>query len=387
MVKTGLDVILQKKDRELKDLRFGLIVNASSVDARLRDTVTILQDRRYKIICLFAPEHGLWGNSQDQIKEENFYDIYSSLRVFSLYGLTKKPTRPMLEIVDALIFDIQDVGSRYYTFIWTMALAMEAAEQYKKKFIVLDRPNPINGITLEGPVLNQKFRSFVGLFPIPVRHGMTTGELAILFKREFFSDLDLKVIKMRGWQRKMWFDETGLPWIMPSPNMPTLNTAIVYPGMCLLEGTNLSEARGTTRPFEIFGAPWLDPFRLGQELKRLNLPGVCFRPLFFKPTFHKYKNQNCGGLQIYVLDRNRFKPFLTALKILKLIKHRYRQKFAWRQPPYEDEEKLLPFDILAGNNVIRRRIESKKDLGDMERLWQKDLEFFKKKRKGCLLYQ
>lgn len=386
MVKNGIDVLSRNYRLISKKLHLGLIVNSSSVNARLIHTITIFQDAGYKISAIFAPEHGLWSSSQDQIKENGFFDRHTKTKVYSLYGKTKKPTRAMLEEVDAMVFDVQDIGSRYYTFIWTMALAMEACLEYKKPFIVLDRPNPIKGTAIEGAVLDAKFRSFVGLYPIPIRHGMTSGEVAVFLKKWYFIKLKLDVIKMQDWHRDMWYDDTGLPWVMPSPNMPTLDTAIVYPGMCLLEGTNLSEGRGTTRPFEIFGAPWIDPYRLKQVVDKEDLPGLFLRPLFFKPTFHKYQQENCGGLQIHVMDRNSFKPVLTCVAIIKAIRHFYPRRFSWRRPPYEDERRLLPFDILAGTDTLRNDIESDAPLGKIWARWQGQIRDFQKRRKPCLLY-
>ena len=241
------------------------------------------------------------------------------------------------------------MGSRYYTFIWTLDLCMQACHELGKTVVVLDRPNPINGVGVEGPVLDPEYASFVGLKPLPVRHGMTIGEIGLYLCAEFYHGLDYRVVTMKGWKRNMWYDGTGLPWVLPSPNMPTLDTALVYPGMCLLEATNLSEGRGTTRPFEIFGAPFVRPDTLVHVLDEFKLPGVVFRPLSFLPTFQKHANVLCGGAQIHVTDREKFKPFKTGVAVIKAIHNTWPREFAWKQPPYEYEEVKLPIDILAGS--------------------------------------
>jgi uncharacterized protein YbbC (DUF1343 family) len=257
----------------------------------------------------------------------------------------------MLQDLDLLLIDLQDVGARYYTFAWTMYLAMRACERQKVRVIVLDRPNPINGVEVEGPKLNPEYRSFVGMHPIPVRHGKTIGELAIQFRNECFPTCALTVLPMKNWDRAMWFDQTGLPWVMPSPNMPTLTTATVYPGMCLFEGTNVSEGRGTTRPFEIFGAPWIDPEKLCRELNSLKLAGTHFREMFFQPTFNKFFDQLCGGAQLHVTDRNAFRPFETGVEVIRCIRRIYANHFQWKSPPYEYEYKRLPIEVLLGGPV------------------------------------
>ena len=271
--------------------------------------------------------------------------------VYSLYAEHREPTAEMLQDLDVLLVDLQDIGARYYTFIWTMYLCMRACEKNGVAMVVLDRPNPINGISVEGPLLDPHYRSFVGLHQIPVRHGKTIGELAQQFRDEAFPKCKLSILPIKNWNREMWFDHTGLPWVMPSPNMPTLDTATVYPGMCLLEGTNISEGRGTTRPFEIFGAPFIDPEKLSSELNALNLPGVFFRENYFQPTFHKFAGELCGGVQIHVTDRDEFRPFLTGVEIIKRIRKIYGKEFQWRQPPYEYEWKRLPIEILIGDAI------------------------------------
>ncbi len=338
--------------------------------------------------ALFGPQHGIRGETQDNMVEwEGFRDPRTGLPVFSLYGTRRKPDPAMLRDIDVLVIDLQDVGSRYYTFIWTMELCMQACAEMNKSAVILDRPNPISGLLAEGPVLNETYASFVGRRPLPIRHGMTIGEIGHYLREEYHPALDLSVIPMEKWERNMFFDQTGLPWIMPSPNMPTLDTALVYPGMCLLEGTNISEGRGTTRPFEIFGAPFIDPDLIVERLRAYKLPGVAFRPTYFQPTFQKHAGSLCGGAQVHILDRKRFRPFKTGVAILKAIYERYTEHFAWKQPPYEYEYEKMPIDILAGSDKVRRDIESREPLDRMEEWWLAECQAFdRKKRRTYLLY-
>jgi len=387
-VKTGLEILLANRTEILKNRRVGVVVNPASVDSRLRSTVNLLSAHpEIDLTAVFGPQHGTRGETQDNMIEwEDFRDPDRGLPVFSLYGKTRKPTAEMLAGVDTIVFDLQDVGARYYTYIQTLALVMEACSGCGKELVVLDRPNPINGVDLEGPVLSPHFRSFVGLYPLPIRHGMTMGEIAEYLNREFRLGCDLKVIPMEGWQRSMFFDETGLPWIMPSPNMPTLDTAIIYPGMCLLEGTNLSEGRGTTRPFELCGAPWIEPEDLAETLHYMKLPGVRFRPVYFEPTFHKWSGQVIGGVQIHVLDRRVFLPFLTGLAVIQSFRTAAGSGFRFNDPPYEYEYEKLPFDILCGTDRIRIQMEKSVPLNEIQNAWMDSLRKFSEKRKQYLLY-
>jgi uncharacterized protein YbbC (DUF1343 family) len=322
------------------------------------------------------------------VEWEGFRDKSTGLPVYSLYSHTRKPEPGMLSDIDVLVIDLQDVGSRYYTFIWTMDLCMQACLELKKSVVILDRPNPIGGIITEGPVLDTAFSSFVGQRELPVRHGMTIGEIANYIKDGFYPSLNLHIITMHGWRRQMWFDNTGLPWVMPSPNMPTLDTATVYPGMCLLEGTNLSEGRGTTRPFEIFGAPYIEPERLVNRLDSFRLPGVFFRPLYFQPTFQKYSGRLCGGAQIHIINKQRFRPFKTGVAIIKAVHDLYPEQFQWQQPPYEYETEKMPIDILAGTDRLRRYIEEGTSLDRMEEWWTEECrEFQKRVRRNYLIYK
>jgi uncharacterized protein YbbC (DUF1343 family) len=388
-VKPGLEDITTAWPSHMKDARIGLLVHPASVTRTLVHAVDIcMKSRVFRLTALFGPQHGIRGETQDNMVEwSGFRDKTTGLPVYSLYGKTRKPTKEMLRDIDAVVIDLQDVGARYYTFIWTMALVMEACAEMRVQLVVTDRPNPITGSITEGPLLRREYKSFVGLHPLPVRHGMTIGELAFYLKDRFYTAARLHVISMRGWRREMWFEDTGLPWLLPSPNMPTVDTALVYPGMCLLEGTNLSEGRGTTRPFEIFGSPYIVPHQLVRRLSDFKLPGVLFRPLYFQPTFQKYAGSLCGGAQLHIMDREKFKPFRTAVAVLKAVYDLSPMEFAWKEPPYEYENTLLPIDILAGSDLLRKDIESGASLKDIERRWTGELrEFNRKIRKNYLLY-
>jgi uncharacterized protein YbbC (DUF1343 family) len=389
-VRTGLDLIDKKWPNKLKGSRVGLLVHPASINKNLEHAASLfLKSNKFKLKALFGPQHGILGETQDNMIEwEGFRDTKSGLPVFSLYGHSRKPEPSMLQEIDVLAIDMQDIGSRYYTFIWTMDLCMQACVEMNKSLIIIDRPNPINGHLIEGPVLDMAFSSFVGQRPLPVRHGMTIGEIGTYLRNEFYPSLDFHVIPMQGWKRKTWFDETGLPWVLPSPNMPVPETAIVYPGMCLLEGTNISEGRGTTRPFEIFGAPFIEPDKLIKHLLRFKLPGLIFRPMYFQPTFQKHIGKLCGGGQIHVINRERLKPFKTGVAIIKSIHDLYPEHFAWKQPPYEYETEKMPIDILAGTDRLRKDIEKGEELDKMEEWWQEECSQFNKKvRKKYLLYQ
>ncbi|MFP4081994.1 MAG: exo-beta-N-acetylmuramidase NamZ domain-containing protein [Candidatus Aminicenantes bacterium] len=374
-VKLGVEVFVESRLDLVKDRRVGLITNPTGADSQLRSTVQLFYENpEIHLKALYGPEHGVRGNAQPGEYVPFYADKKYNIPVFSLYGQSKKPVPGMLKDIDqymrsfdiemegkipeesmvedmeVLVFDIQDVGTRIYTYIATMAYCMEACAEKNIEFIVLDRPNPINGLDLEGPVLQYpEYSSFVGLYPIPVRHGMTVGELAKLFNDRFLKEkASLTVIPMQGWEREMWYDETSLPWIMPSPNMPTLQTATVYPGQVFLEGTNVSEGRGTTRPFEYFGAPWIDGHDLSEELNGLQLPGVVFREAWFVPTFSKYQGKLCGGAQIHILDRNVYQPFEAALHILKTIMDLYPRDFRFHQEY---------FDKIMGTSRVREALE------------------------------
>ncbi|MCX7724934.1 MAG: DUF1343 domain-containing protein [Thermodesulfovibrio sp.] len=388
MVNSGIDRFENTLPKRFCGVRAGLLIHPASVNKKIIHTKDILlKSKKIKITAFFGPQHGIFGNTQDNMIEwEGFIDKETGIPVYSLYGKTRKPTYEMLKNIDLFIVDLQDVGARYYTFIWTMALCMEVCEELGIPFLVLDRVNPIGGEIIEGPLLNPNFSSFVGLHPLPIKHGMTIGEIALYFKDKFYPKLDLAVIPLKGLRRGQWFNETELPWVMPSPNMPTPDTATVYPGMCLLEGTIISEGRGTTRPFEIFGAPFIEPEKLIKRLKDFKLNGVVFRPLYFTPTFNKFSGEICGGAQIHVTDREKFKPFKTAVAILIAIHELYPSIKLWRKPPYEYEFEKLPIDILSGSDRLRKEIEKGVSLKDMESWWEKEVLTFEKIRKQYLLY-
>jgi uncharacterized protein YbbC (DUF1343 family) len=339
-----------------REIRLGALLHSASVNAELEPTLAVLEsmaaDGQFKLAALFGPQHGFESTTQDNMVEwHGFRHSRLGIPVYSLYGDYREPPREMLAGIDLLFVDLVDVGARYYTFIWTLFLCMKACEEAGIPVIVADRPNPINGVTIEGISQRADHLSFVGLHPLPNRHGKTIGELAEQFQAEKFPGCQLTVLPMEGWDRAMWFDETGLPWVMPSPNMPTLDTAIVYPGMCLLEGTNLSEARGTTRPFELFGAPWFDGYAFTKKLNALNLPGVHFREAAFEPMFQKHCGETCRGAQIHVTDRDAFLPWKTGIEIIRLARNENPDAFAWKPLPYEYEKEKLPIEILCGGPV------------------------------------
>jgi uncharacterized protein YbbC (DUF1343 family) len=387
-MRLGLEVLFESNLSLLDGARVGLIVNPASIDSRFEHAADLFhQHPGINLSALFGPQHGIRGETQDNMIEwQSFRDERTGVPAYSLYGETRKATQEMLEDVDVLVFDIQDAGTRVYTFIYTMALAMEAARECGKRFIVLDRPNPINGVQIEGDILEPEFQSFVGMFPIPMRHGMTIGELAFMFNREFGVGCELEVIKMAGWRRAMWYEDTGLPWVLPSPNIPTVDTAIVYPGSVMIEGTNVSEGRGTTRPFEIIGAPFVDPHALIAELREEQLPGVVFRPLHFQPAFQKFAGELCGGIQIHIIDRNSFKPVITGVAIVSVIRRLYPDLFAWKAPPYEYVYDKLPFDVINGSSRLREQIEAGASVPEIEDGWRADLDHFADRRRSYLLY-
>jgi uncharacterized protein YbbC (DUF1343 family) len=387
-MKLGLEVLLESRHGLLDGARVGLIANPSSINARFEHAADLFhQSDRVNLTALFGPQHGIRGETQDNMIEwQSFTDSRTGLAAYSLYGKTRKPTPEMLAGVDALVFDVQDVGTRVYTFVYTMALAMEAARECGKKFVVLDRPNPINGVQVEGNIHEQEFRSFVGMFPLPMRHGMTAGELALMFNREYRIGCELEVVQMQGWRRGMWYDQTSLPWVPPSPNIPTLDTATVYPGMVMIEGTEVSEGRGTTRPFEMAGAPFVDPHLLVEELRKEGLPGVVFRPLHFQPTFHKFSGALAGGVQTHVVDRHAFKPVITGVALISAIRRLYPNEFRWKQPPYEYVFDKLPFDVITGTSHLREQIDAGARVAEIEAGWQYGLDEFNRLRGPYLLY-
>ncbi len=359
-VLTGVERFLAGVGPDLRQCRAGMVVHPASVTRDLAPSqVAVQQSPRVRLAALFGPQHGVRGEKQDDMVEsDSFLDPLTGLPVHSLYGDVRKPSPEMLRDIDVLLFDLQDVGVRVYTFVWTMVLSMQACAEAGVRVVVLDRPNPIGGVLREGAVLSPGFESFVGMYPIPLRHGLTAGELARWINATCGIGCELDVIPCAGWRRGDWFDGTGLPFVLPSPNLPTFDSCVVYPGMVLLEGTNLSEGRGTTRPFELFGAPFLDPDRLVRALDGLQLPGVRFRACYFEPTFQKHASTLCGGAQIHVLDRNAFRPVETAIGTFRVIRDLSGDQFRWREPPYEYETERLPIDIIWGGDALRLGVDA-----------------------------
>ncbi len=403
-IKPGVEVFLEEHVDLVKGKSVGLITNPSGVDSQLRSTVDLFyKNPDISLVALYGTEHGLKANAQPGVYVPFYMDENYNLPVFSLYGQSKKPEPGMLKNIDqymrsfdiliegkipvdsmikdldVMVFDIQDVGTRIYVYLATMAFCMEACAQQDIEFIVLDRPNPINGNILEGPILEYpEYSTFVGLYPIPVRHGMTAGELAKLYNDQFLKKkVSLTVIPMEGWEREMWFEETSLPWVIPSPNMPSLDTATVYPGQVFLEGTNVSEGRGTTRPFEFFGAPWINPKKITEKLNALHLPGIVFRESWFIPTFSKYQGESCGGVQIHVSDRDLYRPFESTLHIIATIKTLYPDEFKFH-PEY--------FDNIMGTSKVREALKRGDRVEEIIESYQAELDNFSELRKPYLLY-
>jgi uncharacterized protein YbbC (DUF1343 family) len=386
-VRTGLDVLVERRLDLLRGARVGAICNPTSVDSRLIPLPDLLAGAAgVELAALFGPEHGVRGDAQDMVGLATEVDARTGVPAFSLYGDDESSLRPrgeMLDGLDALVFDVQDVGSRYYTFAATMLHAMHAAAGRGLRFVVLDRPNPIGGVRVEGPTVRPGFASFVGAHPIPIRHGLTVGELALLFREELRLDLDLEVVPCRGWERSMLWAETGLPWVMPSPNMPTPDTALVYPGGCLVEGTNLSEGRGTTRPFELWGAPWIDPHALAAGL---TAAGARFRACAFRPTFHKHRGRACRGVQPHVDDPSRFYPVASYTEMIALARAQAPDLFRWRTEPYEFVRDPIAIDLLYGSAREREALESGVGPRPIVESWVATEEEFAARRRPFLLY-
>jgi len=373
----------------LDHLRVGLVCNPASVDRDLRHVADRLASHpRARLAAIFGPQHGFRSDVQDNmIETRHAQDEVRRVPVYSLYSETREPTAEMLAGLDVLVVDLQDVGVRIYTYIYTMANCLKAARAHGLRVIVCDRPNPIGGTQMEGPVLVPGHESFVGMYPIPMRHGMTIGELARLFNEHFAIGADLEVIAMDGWRRDMYFDATGRTWIMSSPNIPTADTTLVYPGTVLFEGTNVSEGRGTTRPFELVGAPWVVAERFCDGMNRRDLEGVFFRPVVFEPTFHKHAHQACAGCQIHVLDRETFRPVEAAVALIEAFRTSGPAAFAWRDPPYEYEYHRVPFDVLAGSPTLREQIERGIRAEEIARTWEPSVAAFARLREAYLLYE
>ena len=387
-VKTGLEVLLESPPAWLDGKRLGLLCNPASVDSRYRHSrLRIAAVFEGQLKALYSPQHGFFAEKQDNmIESDHLEDAATGLPVFSLYGETRKPTEAMLAPIDILLVDLQDVGTRVYTFIYTLSYCLEAAREAGIQVVVLDRPNPVDGVHVEGNLLHTDCASFVGRYPIPMRHGLTIGELARLFNTVYGIGCDLETIAIQGWDRRMLYQETGLPWVAPSPNLPTPAAALVYPGQVIWEGTNISEGRGTTQPFELFGAPFLEPDRLLAACDSELLQGAVLRPVVFEPTANKWSGQPCRGFQIHVTDASAYRPYALSLGLYQAIYRLYPEQFAYKQPPYEYEYERLPMDLILGDREIRAQIETGIPIGEMERKWSPSLNAFKEVIRKVHLY-
>jgi uncharacterized protein YbbC (DUF1343 family) len=385
----GLDRLGAEFDGLVRDRAVGLVAHPASVDRELRHALDVLHGVGAKVEILFGPEHGFAGEAQDMEPVNGFLRGPRGLPLHSLYGAdedTLAPPTRLLEGLDALVVDLSDVGSRYYTFVWTAALCLRACHRAGVELLLLDRPNPLGGELVEGAPQSPGFLSFVGLHPVPNRHGLTPGEiLTLVARREGTADA-LRVLPMLGWERRMSFADTGLPWVLPSPNMPTPDTALVYPGGCLLEATNISEGRGTTRPFELVGAPGIDGERLARRLDGFGLPGARFRPVSFRPTFHKHADRSCGGVQIHVTEPEAFRPYRTGVALLLALRREAPEAFAWREAPYEFVSGIPAIDLLCGSPAVREGLEAGADLEEIARTWEAGEREFIENRKDCFLY-
>ena len=385
----GVERLLKEEIDKIRGQRVGLVCNQASV---LPDTFEHAADvfganGDFSLTTLFGPQHGIRGDVQDNmIETPHAVDERTGRMVYSLYSETREPTEEMVRDIDTFVVDLQDVGCRIYTFVYTMANCMIAAKRFGKKVVVCDRPNPIGGLAIEGNITEHEFKSFVGQYELPTRHGMTIGELSLMFNDHFGIGCELEVVKMEGWTREMWGDETGLPWILPSPNIPTVDTCVVFPATVHIEGTELSEGRGTTKPFEINGAPFIDPYEWVSELEKFRFEGVKFRHSFFRPTFQKWGGKTCGGVQIHVTDRNAFTPVIVGIAMVKTAYDLYTDKFQWKQSAYEYVFDKNPFDVVCGTDNIRKQIEGGIPLREIEAEWVDGLKHFGSARRDHLLY-
>lgn len=372
--------------------RLGLLCNPASVTPDFRHARHVIHERfPGRLRALYSPQHGFFAEKQDNMVESaHAVDPHLGIPIYSLYSETRIPTPEMFAPIDLLLVDLQDVGTRVYTFIYTIAHCMEVARACDKGVVILDRPNPVGGVAVEGNCLDPEWASFVGRYPIPMRHGMTVAELALLFNERFGIGCRLEIVPMSGWRRAMLFRDTGLPWVAPSPNLPTPESAMVYPGEVIWEGTNLSEGRGTTQPFELFGAPFLDIDRmlddLGGEKRLAALDGAVLRPVRFEPISGKWAGRPCAGFQIHVTDPSEFKPYRLSLRLLQAVLRHHSEGFAWKQPPYEYEYERMPIDLILGDQEVRKEVEALKPLDEIETAWMADLREFMSVREDCLIY-
>ena len=387
-VRLGVEALLEDQIELIRGQRVSLVCNQASVLPDLRHVADVFAGNGdFKLTTLFGPQHGIRGDVQDNmIETDHSRDPQTGLPVYSLYSETREPTEKMMSEIDTVVFDMQDVGCRIYTFAYTMANCMRAAAKFGKRVVVCDRPNPIGGVAVEGNVTEKEFTSFVGQFEIPTRHGMTLGELARLFNEHFGIGCELEVVKMDGWKREMWFEETHLPWVLPSPNIPSVDTCVVFPATVHFEGTELSEGRGTTKPFELNGAPFIDAYKWAAALRAYDFPGVAFRECYFQPTFQKWARETCGGVQIHVTDRETFTPVVVGIAMVKTAYDLYTDQFEWKRDAYEYEFDKNPFDVVSGTNTIRKAIEAGASLDEMQEAWMPRANEFAKVRSEYLLY-
>ncbi len=388
MITIGIEHLITDPPASFTGKRLALLCNQASTDRYFRHSRDLIMATfPGQLTCLFSPQHGFFSEKQDNmIESDHAKDGATGLPVFSLYGETRKPTAAMFDHFDILLIDLQDVGTRVYTFIWTVVYCLQRAAETGKKVVILDRPNPVGGQLVEGNLLKPAFRSFVGLYEIPMRHGLTMGELALLCNREMGIDAELEVIKMQGWHREMFFADTGFPWVFPSPNMPTPLTALVYPGQVIWEGTNISEGRGTTQPFELVGAPFINPDQVLEGLAGIDLPGCALRPLAFEPTSGKWAGQACSGFHLHVTNPQIFRSYRLSLALFQALFQAYSGEFSYKQPPYEYEYDLLPMDLILGDQKLRQALEHGVHIIDLERSWDIELKAFKVLRQSVFLY-
>ncbi len=386
-VLTGLESLSYDPPAYLYGKKIGLLANPASVDRSFVHASTIIKEIfPNQLKAIFSPQHGFYAEKQDNMIESNHTILKElGIPIFSLYSNTRIPTKDMMDLIDILIIDLQDVGTRVYTFIYTISHCLESAAKYNKKVIILDRPNPIGGIETEGNIVSENCRSFVGRFPIPMRHGLTIGEISSMFNMLFNIGCELKVIPMKGWKRRMLFSDTGLPWIPPSPNLPTVSSTMVYPGQVIFEGTNISEGRGTTQPFELSGAPFLNNDKIISSIND-KISGAILRKVRFQPTSGKWNNQVCNGFQIHIIHPEKFRPYKTSLMLLREIIKLHGNEFQWKKPPYEYEYKRLPIDLIIGSKDIRKRISSLEDINSIEQSWEPELVEFREISRQFHLY-
>ena len=389
MVKTGLDIISEKLPSQLKGKKIGILSHAPGITKDFRHITELFFNRNdCRLSAIFGPQHGIYGQTQDNMIEwQSEKHPYYKVPLYSLYGEHRKPTQEMLSDIDIFLIDIQDVGARLYTYIWTVKLCMEACIEKHIPVWLLDRPNPVAALPFDGPVLKEEYFTFVGGASIPLCHRMTPGEISLWLKEKYYPECDLNIVWMEGWKRNSFYDETGLPWVLPSPNMPTLRTAIVYPGTVLIEALNLSEGRGTTIPFELFGAPYIDAYKLKASLDKRKIPGCASRIHGFIPTFNKYSGEYCNGIQIHVTDRRGFCPVYTALEIFDaIIETSPPDSLKFNPPPYEYEYDKMPFDILSGDEIMRKSLMERIPVKKEKERWDHEIEDFRKEFEKIAFY-